>query len=102
MGKKKYTGLDFLLGAVFLFFVACFLLSVPHFFHEPTYNIADNPRIPDDQFDSNLLRLNTVNKTIAYCDSIFSGSHSHDGRSYPAVVSDVIRKRFYHDLLSQN
>jgi len=63
-------------------------------YKEPKYNHIE-------EFDPALKRLNTLNKLSAYCDSMYSQSIFMDEsmqfeKSYPDVVSSVVRKRFYH------
>jgi hypothetical protein len=54
-----------------------------------------------EDFDPSLLRLNSVEKITAYCDSLyqekaFAGGDVNFQEIYPQVVSAVVRSRFYH------
>ena len=63
-------------------------------YREPRYNRLE-------EFDPELARLNNMTKLVAYCDSSYSEqSFTEDAqsfeKSYPDVVSSIVRKRFYH------
>ena len=67
------------------------------------YNTAQgDPQFTSkEDFDPSLLRLNSVDKLSAYCDSLyqekaFAGGAVNFEASFPEVVSSVVRRRFYH------
>src|SRR5258706_9076581 len=90
--KRRKTW-DIVFGCLFLFSFTCFLLSlkgdfVPlHFGEKPA-------KLNYDEFDPSLMRLNTMAKLEDYCDSLYHANYP--GRTYPGIVSDVVRLRFYH------
>lgn len=54
-----------------------------------------------EEFDPSLQRFNTIEKLVAYCDSLYAEkAYTISGASfeeqYPDIVSSVIKKRFYH------
>ena len=54
-----------------------------------------------EEYDPSLLRLNTIDKLVKYCDSLYLTTTSADNeeeikRDYTNIVSSVVRKRFYH------
>jgi hypothetical protein len=60
----------------------------------PVYNKTEN-------FDAALLRLNSTDKLIEYCDSFYYAEHGAGSiidfeKRYTETVSSVISKRFYH------
>jgi hypothetical protein len=71
----------------------CFILTLKgdltplHFGEKPA-------KLQDDAFDPSLMRLNTMAKLEDYCDSFFQANIST--RTYPGVVSEVVRLKFYH------
>jgi len=66
------------------------------------YPATDDPKFAyREDFDPSLLRLNTVDKLVTYCDSLYSekiykGEQVKFQETFPAIVSAVIRDRFYH------
>jgi hypothetical protein len=95
MANRKIKLTDYIILVVFIFFFVCFLMSVSTLFFKPDikYNqtFVNNPK---DEFDVSLLRLNTISKVVDYCDSIYKAQYPT--RTYPGIVSETIRKRFYH------
>jgi hypothetical protein len=58
-----------------------------------------------EDFDPALSRLDNLDKLTAHCDSIYelrknSPDYTPAQKEYPQVVSEVVRKRFYHGLSS--
>jgi len=54
-----------------------------------------------EEFDPHLQRLNTVDKLVSYCDSLYEEKTFSDGNfnfeeAYSDITSSVVRKRFYH------
>jgi hypothetical protein len=51
-------------------------------------------------YDAGLARLNDLQRLTAYCDSLYAASYQTQTSSYQKdytnLVSQVIRKRFYH------
>lgn len=94
MIRKKRLVWDIILISLFIFSFGCFLLRVKGAFTTRTYYQKDIAKeLGDEEFDISLLRLNTIGKLEAYCDSFYEADKSH--RSYPGIVSEVIRKKFY-------
>lgn len=63
-------------------------------YREPRYNHTE-------EFDPELARLNDITTLVAYCDSTyaeqaFTVDPQSFEKSYPDVVSSIVRKRFYH------
>jgi hypothetical protein len=63
-------------------------------YEKPVYNKRED-------FDPSLLRLNSSDKLIQYCDSLYIAAHgneTNDGfeKHFTETVSEVISKRFYH------
>ena len=100
--KKLFFLLQLVFFIAFNFFL---LLTVYQFagsrgamvrlgYKEPRYNHME-------EFDPSLTRLNSLNKLVAYCDSMYSENSFADAsiqfeKTYPDVVSSIVRKRFYH------
>lgn len=54
-----------------------------------------------EEFDPSLQRFNSIDKLVAYCDSLYAESAYTNSKAsfeeqYPEIVSSVIKKRFYH------
>lgn len=54
-----------------------------------------------EEYNPGLSRLNSVDKLVAYCDSLFNdrqikNSNFQFSDGYPIIASEVIRNRFYH------
>jgi hypothetical protein len=54
-----------------------------------------------EEFDPSLARLNSIDKLVTYCDSLylvtdFTNNQEEVKRDYTAIVSSVVRKRFFH------
>jgi hypothetical protein len=63
-------------------------------YKDPVYNNIE-------EFDPSLARLNSVDKLVNYCDSLYLSTVLSDNtneveRDYTNIVSAVVRKRFYH------
>lgn len=63
-------------------------------YHKPVYNKIE-------EFDSSLQRLNSTNSLTAYCDSLYQTQYGQARnnefeKNYTDLVSNVVRKRFYH------
>jgi len=87
--------LDFLLIGLFAFFLICLFLRIKGAFTTKVYTDKEiAAQMEDEDFDGSLLRLNTVTKLTAYIDSFYEKNSST--RTYAGIVSEVIRKRFYH------
>jgi hypothetical protein len=74
----------------------CFTLWLKGNFAKPAY-VSDQviPPPEEDEFDSSLLYLNTISKLGDYCDSFYQANLSK--RTFPGIVSEVLRKKFYHN-----
>src|SRR5260221_4244137 len=66
------------------------------------YPANDDPKyVYREDFDPSLLRLNSIDKLGAYCDSLYAektyaGGNIKFEEKFPEIVSAVIRDRFYH------
>jgi hypothetical protein len=63
-------------------------------YEKPVYNKVE-------EFDASLSRLTNIDKVIEYCDSLYVQQHGNTvagklGKDYTNLLSQVIRKRFYH------
>jgi hypothetical protein len=63
-------------------------------YKDPVYNKME-------EFDPSLARLNSIDKLVKYCDSLYLSTVFNDNadevqRDYTNIVSSVVRKRFYH------
>jgi hypothetical protein len=63
-------------------------------YEAPTYNGKED-------YDPSLARLNNLSKLTAYCDSAYQERSIEHGNleyesAYPELVSEVVRKRFFH------
>ncbi|MES1198083.1 MAG: hypothetical protein ABUL41_02290, partial [Chitinophagaceae bacterium] len=69
-----------------------------------TINYPDKSSDPlfffKEDFDPSLVRLNSLDKIAAYCDSLYTEKSYIQNvkfeETYPEIVSGVIRNRFYH------
>lgn len=84
----------------YLIFAVLFLASIApltgRFFpHEQNIDMPG-----DELFDPSLSRLNTLNKVIAYTDSLYESTNPavFDTVAYVHTLSKVIKKRFYHGI----
>ena len=94
MFRRKIKILDFILAFVFLSLFTCFLLSSRDIFHRFHPTVHENLQLlQDDEFDISLLRVNSMDKLISYCDSFYEAGYPT--QTYPGIVSEVIRKKFY-------
>jgi hypothetical protein len=100
--KKLFFVLQFFLFLAFNFFllIAAYQLKSP----PSTVYSPDNNNVPHyiskEDFDPSLLRLNTINKFVVYCDSLYK-EKSYTGSAkfeeiYPQITSEAVRNRFYH------
>lgn len=95
MFKRRHP-IDLILAALFVFFIICLLLRVKGALTTRVYTDKEiAAQIQDEDFDGSLLRLNTLDKMIAYCDSFYAKNSTT--RTYAGIVSEVVRKRFYHN-----
>jgi hypothetical protein len=92
--KNKRSAWSILLIGVFLFSFVCFLLCLKGYFFPATISLEKPVALKDDDFDPSLMRLNTMAKLEAYCDSFYLANRTT--RVYPGIVSQVVRKRFFH------
>lgn len=54
-------------------------------------------RLPENElFDPRLMRLNSIKKLEAYCDSVYGSSEIRDSALYAGIVGKTLRYRFYH------
>ncbi|MEI9806544.1 MAG: hypothetical protein WDO16_00970 [Bacteroidota bacterium] len=106
--KKFLFVAQFLLFIAFNFFLYLTIVEVTNsrsafqrLDHEPAvYN-------GKEEFDPSLSRLNSVDRVEEYCDSIFNYNKEHSPNKnfsfeneYPLIVSEVIRRRFFHGYCS--
>ncbi len=94
MNQPWRTIFHILFVSLSLFLFICFAWYVKGSFTRPAFDNAIGERIEGEAFDSTFLRLNTMDKLSAYCDSVVAASN--ETKIFPDVVSDVIRQKFYH------
>jgi hypothetical protein len=98
---KHYRLLDYILAGLFAFFLLCLILRIKGAYTTRIYTDKEiAAQMEDEDFDGSLLRLNSLDKIIAYCDSFYA--KNTDSRTYQGVVSEVIMKRFYHGYAHYN
>ena len=100
--KKLFFLIQLFLFIGFNFFL---LIAAYQWAESPsTINYPDREKDPlfwfKEDFDPTLSRLNSINKVLNYCDSLYA-ERSSLGQikfesTYPQIISDVIRFRFYH------
>lgn len=95
MLRKKGLIINIVLAGAFIFLFGCFLMRVFGAYSPKVYSPAElvSP-YRDEEFDASLLRLNTMKKLEDYCDSLYE--ENKETRTYPSIVSEVIRKKFFH------
>jgi hypothetical protein len=92
---KRRRPLEYVLAGLFAFFIVCLFLRIRGAFTTTIYTDKEiAAQMADEDFDGSLLRLNTMDKLTNYCDSLYAANSTT--RTYPGIVSEVIRKRFYH------
>lgn len=89
----------FLTFNLFLFLTVLFIFKKNTVFdrlshNQPVYN-------GKEEYDPSLQRLSSVSMLEQYCDSLYesmksTGTDSAYERSYPEIVSSVVRRKFYH------
>jgi hypothetical protein len=95
MTRKRRLIVDGILAAIFVFSFVCFLLRINGALTSTSYSNSEiSSQLDDDDFDISLLRLNTIEKVIAYCDSLYATNKL--SLNYPDIVAEVMRKKFYH------
>lgn len=94
MIRKKSPVLGIVLIVSFLLTFVSFSLLVYNIFHPVSYSLIKPSNLHNDEFDSSLVTLNTMPKLEAYCDSMYTANQSK--RTYPGIVAEVMRKKFYH------
>ena len=84
-------------------FASLFILSCIPFFLSPFDKIQFRV-VNDEQFNSKLLYLNTIDKTDAYIDSVYAESdiQHFDTALYVQTASAVVKQRFYRDVSNYN
>jgi hypothetical protein len=101
MKRLLYTAQVIFLGLFIFTFVATCLQKLGS--SNPLTKL-DN-KIPvynnTEEFDPSLSRLNSIDKLVKYCDSLYLGSSFVNNRyaverDYTDIVASVVRKRFYH------
>ena len=95
MARKRKLITNWILTILFVFFFICFLFRIKGAFTATVYYPKTIEReLSGEEFDITLMRLNSIDKLINYCDSFYRVSANQ--QTFPEVVSQVIRKRFYH------
>jgi hypothetical protein len=92
--SKRKIIWDTVFLSLFSFSLVCFLLSLKGYYRPAKFSGIKPAELSGDEFDSTLMRLNSMAKLEAYCDSFFATKDTI--RTYPGIVSEVIKKRFYH------
>ena len=72
-------------------------MEITVFFY-PHFDQQVEVKNPTDKYDPSLLRLNSVEKFIGYCDSVYGWPDiaKNDSGTYANIVGRTIRYRFYH------
>lgn len=90
---------------LFVLFISSFIFSLLQLLgeHNPLKDLGYKPPAltRNERYDSSLLKLSSVSKLVAYCDSMYqdtlgSVSQEHFQRDYTELLSRIIRKRFFH------
>lgn len=97
--KRKTKSINRIISILlFIFFFICFgsflLKTGSRFYNVSSSRNSSKDRIEDEDYDESLSRLNSLTKLTDYCDSFYSANY--ETRTYPGVVSEVLRKKFYH------
>lgn len=100
--KKLFFLLQGFLFLAFVFFLLMGAYQLTESSSSIYHPAKDDPQFAfNEEFDPLLLRLNTVDKVSAYCDSLYkeksyAGSAVRFEETFPDIVSKVVRNRFYH------
>lgn len=94
MTLKRRRLFRLILISTFGFFLIIFMFKVKGFFSPRSTNAVINFVPPVEEYNPSLIRLNSMDKVIAYCDSVYLANYPN--RTYPGIVSEVIRNKFYH------
>jgi hypothetical protein len=96
MARIKRSFWKVLLTSLFIFCFVCFLLNLKNLFFPQKFSAEkpDTPKLKYDEFDPSLMRLNTMVKLEDYCDSLYMANSPI--RTFPGIVQEVVRKKFYH------
>ncbi|MDO9000758.1 MAG: hypothetical protein Q7W45_13400 [Bacteroidota bacterium] len=86
-----------------ILFAFLFIVSISHFFVGVSQQKIEVPN-RTELFNPQLLSINSIDKALAYTDSIYNLSHSKsfDTLAYVKIASTFIKERFYHSLSSYN
>lgn len=91
---KRRKAWNIIFACLFLISFVCFLLSMKGYLFPAHFSSEKPAALKNDEFDPSLMRLNTIDKLEAYCDSFYEVNRST--RSFPGIVADVVKKKFYH------
>ena len=100
--KKLFFTLQLFLFLAFNFFLLMAIYQLAESSSSRYYPATNDPKFAyREDFDPSLLRLNTVAKLGAYCDSLYAEKTYAESdirfeEKFPEIVSAVIRDRFYH------
>jgi hypothetical protein len=99
--KKLFFIFQLLLFIAFNFFLLMAGYQLAESSSTIDYLDRDDPHFTfREDFDPSLLRLNSLDKIISYCDSIYAEesytNHIKFEETFPQVASAVVRSRFYH------
>ena len=101
MKKRLYASQVVLIGLAILALLAAIIqtINIKDPIAKQINALPGNGR--NEEFDPSLSRLNTIEKVISYCDSIYEQQYKNIGKTnftsnYTGIASSVIRKRFYH------
>lgn len=95
MLQKRNLIIDYFLYAALIFSLICFLLRAKGAYTVTTFNSEKSETAyKDEDFDISLMRINSMDALQKYCDSLHKAAMGQ--RSYPGIVSEVLRNRFYH------
>ena len=94
MPRKTRNIIDYILYSFLFLTIAFFLLAAGNLFFGSKPQ-PDPPSPAVEEFDASYLRLNSIDKLTAYCDSLFQATGGTI--KYPILISSVVTKRFYHN-----
>jgi hypothetical protein len=92
--------IKFLKDKAYIFFLALFLISVAPF-GARLFEKEEQLNVSNELFKPELIRLNTLDKLIAYTDSLYnlSGKTTFDTSYYVRTLSQTVKERFCHGTL---
>ncbi|MBK6384542.1 MAG: hypothetical protein IPF69_14045 [Chitinophagaceae bacterium] len=101
MKRRLFTLQVILLGLLILAFLAA-IIQVVNIVDPVAKQMNELPKSGrNEEFDPALSRLNSTERIINYCDSLYDQQYKNSDvddfqKYYTEILSSVIRKRFYH------